>query len=263
MSWGSTNVIDSQIAIRSYAAALRHYDRVKPIRGRATEVRPIGDRRRDQFAIHKRPDNKEVYLRMYNTDVITYHEDRRVSVRTYNSTSTVQFADRHLPVGLRATSRNGTMYVDCRTAGTFGYSSYAEGIEPLVFRPCSEGLGTWELVSTPAPQTRHVLNRVRTRKIREQLELFFKYATVLQRLEPVVRVPTYARKYPDGNHRAALLTVLHNDEGFPQEEFAAFYGTLSLCNNWKESLLKEAYFLLGAYDKETLPPGVPAPRKRR
>lgn len=65
--------------LRNYEQALKHYESIKPIRGRRHEVRPIGDRRRDAQTIHKL-ENGDIAARLYQTNCVVYHQDGSISI---------------------------------------------------------------------------------------------------------------------------------------------------------------------------------------
>jgi hypothetical protein len=78
--------------VHSYAEALRIHSNTKPLRGRAEEIRPLGNRRdADTYWIRKHGDAIELVL--YKTPVITFEPDGDVVlfVDSYNSVSTHQF----------------------------------------------------------------------------------------------------------------------------------------------------------------------------
>lgn len=59
--------------VTTYAKALALYEKTKPIRGRAVEVRPLGNNRRDTVTITKHPTDSSVSIEHYHTKLITYH----------------------------------------------------------------------------------------------------------------------------------------------------------------------------------------------
>ena len=69
-----------------YAAALRHHDDIKPVRG--SNTRPIAERTKQHFNIRKHGD--AIIVRLHRTDIITYTPDNRVTLNVggYNSIST-------------------------------------------------------------------------------------------------------------------------------------------------------------------------------
>lgn len=73
------------------------YDNTKPIRGRAEDVRPIGQRRRDWERIEM--DGDVVACRLYNTQVVRYYPDGRIGLRcdSWSTPLTADFIHAHSP----------------------------------------------------------------------------------------------------------------------------------------------------------------------
>lgn len=87
--------------VTNYEDAVKHLASIKPIRG-TTDLRPIGDRRKQHLTIHEGRENGVHYvaLRLYSSDVIKYYADKRIEVDvSYNSQSTAAFADYHAAYG--------------------------------------------------------------------------------------------------------------------------------------------------------------------
>lgn len=71
----------------------KHYNNTKPIRGRAGDLRPWGNRRRQNELVRKIDDNTYA-ARLYSTDVVTVHRDGRVVIDiTFNTPTTNKFAE--------------------------------------------------------------------------------------------------------------------------------------------------------------------------
>ena len=72
--------------LQDYAAALRHHDDIKPIRN--SDTRPIAERRKQHFNIRKH--GESIIVRLYDTDIITYTPDNRVTLNVggHNTVST-------------------------------------------------------------------------------------------------------------------------------------------------------------------------------
>lgn len=70
--------------ITSYQQALVRHDSIAPIRGRSTDVRPLGNRRNDNLTIRKL-DNGSIAVRLYQTDIVTYHDDGTIDLEPYSS----------------------------------------------------------------------------------------------------------------------------------------------------------------------------------
>ena len=71
--------------ILSYEQALQRHDSIVPIRGRNVEVRPIAQRRNDNFTIRVNQADNSVVIRLYHTDIVTYHKDGTIELDPYAS----------------------------------------------------------------------------------------------------------------------------------------------------------------------------------
>jgi hypothetical protein len=93
--------------VNFYREAKQRYEEVKPIRGRSGDVRPIGKRSRDHECIVKVSDTAYA-IRLYGTNVVTYHEDGSVELCTggYPSVSTAEMIELHGPFYTAKRSRN-------------------------------------------------------------------------------------------------------------------------------------------------------------
>jgi hypothetical protein len=71
--------------ILSYEQALQKFNSIDPIRGRNIDVRPVAQRRNDNFTIRLSPKDESVIIRLYHTDIITYHKDGTIELEPYAS----------------------------------------------------------------------------------------------------------------------------------------------------------------------------------
>lgn len=71
--------------ILSYEQALAKYNSITPIRGRNLDTRPVAQRRNDNFTIRLSPKDESVVIRLYHTDIITYHKDGTIELEPYSS----------------------------------------------------------------------------------------------------------------------------------------------------------------------------------
>jgi len=95
--------------VMNYTDALEIYNKVKPLRGRSPEVRPLGERRDvDTYQIRK--NDEAIELVLYKTPVITFMPDGEVVLFTngYDTVSTHQFIHRVLGIGASGV-RNKTL----------------------------------------------------------------------------------------------------------------------------------------------------------
>jgi len=64
--------------LHNYTTALYHWENVKPIRGRAQDERPLGNRRRPHFQIRK--EGETIVCKCYSTDLVMYHPDNTITL---------------------------------------------------------------------------------------------------------------------------------------------------------------------------------------
>lgn len=108
--------------VTTYEQAKRIYEQVKPIRGLAPEVRPLGARRYHQtYSVRKREEDGAIEFVLYQTPVITYLPDNTVELRSggWRSFSTFQFI--YWTVGVKFQVQKGScvMYFrDYKTSQT-------------------------------------------------------------------------------------------------------------------------------------------------
>lgn len=85
------------------------HDSIKPIHGRAEDVRPIGKRRRDHERIEM--DGDVVVCRLYNTQCVRYYPDGRIGLQTgsWATPLTADFIHTHSP--WQCFKRNNKLWV--------------------------------------------------------------------------------------------------------------------------------------------------------
>lgn len=93
--------MDMNTTIRNYDHAKAKYENTKPIRGRSVDIRPLEARRNDKLTIRKVGDG--YVIKMYHTDIVTYHADGSISFDPYKSITTSQAVNRYTPYAFGAT----------------------------------------------------------------------------------------------------------------------------------------------------------------
>lgn len=158
--------------IRSYDEAKHKHDAIKPIRGRADEVRPLGKRSADFINIHKVGTSimPAYAVRLYLTDIVTYHADGRIVVKTggWDSTATTKALYRVLPT-------NDVQRV-LRRVRVCGYLVTED--EGLTFVPSDPmitgGFPAWDgyTLLNPKREYVHAVNRKAANAVRKQYKHF-------------------------------------------------------------------------------------------
>jgi hypothetical protein len=161
------------MTIRDYEAAKELYESVKPIRGRAVEVRPIGDRRRDHEVIrklHVRHEDQltELYAcRLYSTDVITYYPDGKI-VLNFGGWMTRATLDFISLCGAYVHTRRGVVWYKDRHGKYHPFDSSLEIKDGEVLNP--------------KPYKRKVVDRAESAKIRQAIKPFVDFGVSILKL---------------------------------------------------------------------------------
>jgi hypothetical protein len=158
------------------------HDSITPIRGRAVEARPIGDRRRDWELIEMDKDVVACFL--YETPVVRYYPDGRIGVQCddWQTSSTAEFIHTHSP--WQCVKRNGKLWVlvptDCENPlveKCLFYPVPKKG--ELVFKPTEHG--RWEPASKVVIH-KQVVNRDKAKASRAPYQPFLQWAKTFMQL---------------------------------------------------------------------------------
>lgn len=139
-----------------------------PIRGRGQKEWWLDSSRRDAKLYMHQPTDDSFALRMYSTDLITYHRDGRVELQTYSSSATQPVAWAWRPhSGVSNTTHRGTMYWAVNTPEGLVYLTGGS-----LLAPGEDFRGTWTVLS--ASHQDHGVRKVAdTRKMAKVRKLPF------------------------------------------------------------------------------------------
>lgn len=163
------SVIERIKFMRTYKEAVECHDKIKPIKGRAVECRPLADRRSDQYNIRMNGDKVQCVL--YSTPVLTFLRDNTVEIRMggFNSVATRAFIMEIL--GINCGARNGTPILDL----SHDRHVVLDVTLPTVVRNVGEGTSAvWELISS-APVFEWQMNRAKANNVRAKYSEFEAY----------------------------------------------------------------------------------------
>ena len=148
-----------------YQEALKIHDSIKPLRGRAIEIRPLGNRR-DADTYHIRKNGDALELVLYKTPVITFMPDGDVVlfIDGYNSVSTHQFIDHVLNIRANGARRTTVLTIN-------GQKDTIADKEKLRLRLED---GNWHVIN-PTAQWGWKLNRKEITNVRTKYGEFYKY----------------------------------------------------------------------------------------
>jgi hypothetical protein len=175
------------MSLDKYSHFKNKFDNTAPIRGRATEIKPIGQRRRDWETVVKVYVVEEGALdaegvtaygaHLYQTDCVVYLPNGDMYVKTggWATPTTAEFISRHLPYSMRCYKKYNKVWVD--------YQSQAYPIDttkPTIFRYNKDNDNY--TVENPAPMMQKVIDRTKIKTARNKLEAFRTYAKMMLKL---------------------------------------------------------------------------------
>ncbi len=168
--------------VNFYREAKQRYEATKPIRGRSGDVRPLGKRRRDWECIVKVSDTAYA-IRLYNTNVVTYHEDGSIELCTggWPSVSTAEMIELHSPFYTVKRSRN--VWAWNRYGNTDQNLKAEKYLVPADGTPVKfvrrDGRHVPE---TPQVIQQRVVDRTGIKELRAQIKPFLDYSKVMLKL---------------------------------------------------------------------------------
>lgn len=252
--------------INDHAGAQRAFDKIKPWRGGNEHERPLGNRR-DKHKQLVLLNNGDFACRLYSTDVVTYHRDNTISIRRYDTASTVEFANAILPWELRTTLHLGQMWV-CMTTMTdpdrWPHDSAVrhylrEGKERLRFQRIATPTGpsmAFRCVNPEAndPAKRLLLDKTRTKQVREILRPFEQWAKAVLGLNEG-RPP---QQVAGSVHVRSLLNGDLQPDDYPHllvwySRHDYYRQCRVMQGNWLDALRTDAYRHMHAFVEEVVP----------
>jgi len=153
-----------------YKEALSWYERTTPIRGRGVNAgqRPLGHRNKMQFQIRK-TDEGIVVCRCYQTDVVAFHPDGVVNIKTdgWDSQTTANFIKDVLGIGAMISDRDVQLCIDN------GYYRVKDGIK-IKRRDTLGSAGSYEVINCQ-PHVTHSIDRKAMNQLRKKVQGFRTY----------------------------------------------------------------------------------------
>ena len=214
--------------ITTYAEAKLRYEQIKPIRGRAGDVRPLGVRSNDDYRIAKliNPlnDTTSYQCILYRTPVIEFKPDGdvEISMGGYSSTATRTFIEKVLYLSCYAKNGSSVLCLGNK-AEVVLHNTKTTVIRRLEVYPF-----VWELVvSEPVYETQ--LNKKKANAVRTKYSEFEKYLKGMVNLRTEQREAKnhYGERYElppsirfERAEFADMEVVAVRTEGFPVELMA-------------------------------------------
>ena len=153
------------------------YENTKPIRGRASDVRPIGKRARDWELLVKedRADGAWYGALLYRTNVVMYGPNGQLELKvdSYATPKTADFMQQHSPFRVRKVKNN--IWVNARGVGDVPILKH----KTVKFQVGADG--NWHPVE-PVRMTQKIVDRKKSGEIRKRVKGFIDYATTMMKL---------------------------------------------------------------------------------
>ena len=182
-----------------YEQAKRRWDNVRPIRGRAVDIRPLGKRSRDWETIVKvdlgadKPEGERwaYAAKLYDTNVVTWYPDDTIGIRTdtHHTPITAKFIHEVSPLGCAKANRK--LWV-------WAYGTGSESIKyPVPYkdemRMQRQADGTWVPLEGYTPKVRRT-DRKATKPLQQQVAPFLNWAKAfLSMADGAIQPETYAQ----------------------------------------------------------------------
>jgi len=179
LNWDTYNALPR---LRSYAAALEHFNEVVPIRGDADGTKPVGRRDQKWLSIYKREADNAVCIgntwnKNQNKARLAYHPDGRVSIESHIGATCRERIQRI--AGLNINRRHNEDWVAAAT--------YQDGKEVKGDFPLKLGYNNPRIVSfilrenatpiylNPIPAITHIINRQGKAEVKDKFKEFITY----------------------------------------------------------------------------------------
>ena len=158
--------IRAAFSVTSYTEAKAKYESIKPIRDKADDIRPLGDRRAQHMRIIKNDDDSYA-CRLWDTDVATFYNDGRTVFKTggWDTPSTANFMSACMPYGWWASKMNNLVQAHHRNTDKYY----------IVQNGFTINTNTDEVSGYVTP-TKQVVNREKSKEMREPFKTFLSFA---------------------------------------------------------------------------------------
>lgn len=182
-----------------YEQAKRRWDNVRPIRGRAVDIRPLGKRSRDWETIVKvdlgadKPEGERwaYAAKLHDTNVVTWYPDNTMGITAggWHSPSTAKFIHEVSP--LSCAKANRKLWVWAYGTGSESIKYPVPPTQELRMRRQTDG--TWAPLEGYTPKV-HRTDRKVTKPLQQQVAPFLNWAKAfLSMADGAIQPETYAQ----------------------------------------------------------------------
>jgi hypothetical protein len=192
--------------VTTYAEAKLRYEQIKPIRGRAADIRPLGARGNDSYRIAKYINvlSGQVSYQciLYQTPVVEFKSDGDVEINMggYNSTATRTFIEKILHISCYTKNGSAVLCLGNK-AEVVLHTTKTTVIRKLEVHPY-----TWELaLGEPVYETQ--LNKKKANAVRAKYGEFEKYLKAMIKLREEIRLTDHM----GGKYAYKRMTFINNE----------------------------------------------------
>lgn len=264
---------DGMPTVRHYADAEAEFNNITPRRGTDGSERPLRRRGERHKTIIKKADGSYAF-KLYHTEVVTYHPDNTITIRTYDTLSTVEFMEYMLPWTVGVFLNRGKMYLSLKEIQANGWDRkfYREGREPIRLAPTETNHGvTYYHITNPetlSQDTVRVVNRARAKEIRAKLKPLMDWVHAVSALNDgdVTEIASDNPQYYGLTETiAAVVSGVATVEDYPLvlweltkvgwSQFEVGKPERQLVPNWRDRIIDTAYKTCGVLDEVPVPIG--------
>jgi hypothetical protein len=186
LNWRTFNALP---VLRSYAAALKHFETVKPIRGDADGTKPVGRRDQKWLSIYKREADKAVCIGS------TWHKEKQKALLAYHPDGRVVIEN-----GIGATCRERILRIAGLNIKRYNNEDWVHAIShvdgkevvgqyPLQLHHNNQrkavfilGENQTPIYLNPVPVYKHTIDRKAKAELTKQYQPFMQYVEVMAKL---------------------------------------------------------------------------------
>lgn len=186
LNWRTFNALP---VLRSYAAALEHFNEVKPIRGDVDGTKPVGRRDQKWLAIYVRDTDKAVCIgSTWNKDkqkaLLAYHPDGRVAIESHISASCRERILRITGLNIQRYNNEDWVHAISHVDGKEVVGQYPLNLRynnprkaVFILRPHDT-----PIYLNPVPVYKHTINRKAKAELMPRYQPFMQYVEAMAKL---------------------------------------------------------------------------------
>jgi hypothetical protein len=218
--------------LRSYAAALKHFETVKPIRGDADGTKPVGRRDQKWLSIYKRETDNAVCIgtpwhRGQHKSLLAYHPDGRVAIEQSISAACRERLLRIAGLNIQRYNNEDWVHAISHVDGEEVVGQY-----PLQLHHNNQRKAVFILRENdtpiylnPVPVFKHTINRQEKAKLTKQYQPFMQYVEAMAKLSAdPTQFSQWSKESMDNPRLPAITREERSELGVPPNTLYYRYG---------------------------------------